>query len=77
MSVSTLLKDIDKKIDNWDERSCFTLKGIKNLSMSDLDTIKMYAKNYDKSGSVTNYGEFMKPLGDKAEVLKAYDIPIN
>ena len=77
MSVNALLKDIDKNIDNWDERSCFTLKGIKNLSMSDLDMIKFYANNYAKYGNVTNYGEFMKPLGDIAEVLKAYDIPLN
>lgn len=76
-TADTLIKDITKKINFWDERSNFTLKGIRNLSMSDLDMIKFYANNYAKYGNVTNYGEFMKPLGDIAEVLKAYDIPLN
>ena len=45
-----LLSDIEKKIAKWNERSSFTLKGVKNLSMSDLDTLQLYAN------TLLNYG---------------------
>ena len=66
-----LRKDIDTKIKKWNERSSFTLKGIKNLSRSDLDTILLYADTYDRMGS---FSGLMKPLGEVARVLDAYGI---
>lgn len=40
-----LKKEIETKILKWNERSQFKLKGIGNLSMSDLDTLVFYADN--------------------------------
>lgn len=59
-----LLKDIQKARDSWDERSCFKLKGVKNLSQSDLDTLEVYAKNDGDS--------LMRPRGYVKEVLEKY-----
>lgn len=55
MDAEKLTKDIYEKIDNWDERSQFTLAGIKNLSMSDLETLIMFCNEYKKYGSLRGY----------------------
>jgi hypothetical protein len=70
-NIKKLRQDIKKKLDNWNERSNFTLKGVKNLSKSDLDTIELYADIIEKQG---NYNGLMKPLGAVAQVLQAYNI---
>ena len=69
--VKKLKQDINKKLDKWNERSNFTLKGVKNLSKSDLDTITLYADTIETQG---NYNGLMKPLGAVAQVLQAYNI---
>lgn len=69
--VNKLKDDIRKKLDNWNERSNFTLKGVKNLSRSDLDTIILYADTIARQG---NYDGLMKPLGGVGEVLSAYGL---
>lgn len=58
---------LEQKIDNWDERSCFTVCGVKNLSRSDMDDLILYTEHFRE------YGYFMglcEPLGSIAEVLK-------
>ena len=69
-----LLRDIEKKIEGWNERSSFTLKGVRNLSMSDLESLKLYALQYIKMGEVTGNGLLIKPRGEVAEVLQAYEM---
>lgn len=46
-----------------------TIKGVKNLSRSDLDTIELYAETIDRQGS---YSGLITPVGGVAEVLKKY-----
>lgn len=46
-----------------------TIKGVKNLSRSDLDTIELYAKTIDRQGS---YYGLMDPVGGVAEVLRKF-----
>lgn len=70
-NAQKLLNDIEKKIRNWNERSMFTLKGVKNLSMSDLDTLELYATTFIRTGRF--YG-LMEPRGAIAEVLTKYNI---
>lgn len=70
-NIQKLKSDVKKKLDNWNERSNFTLKGVKNLSRSDLDTIELYADTIERQG---NYNGLMKPLGAVAQVLQAYNI---
>ncbi len=58
---------LEQKIDNWDERSCFTVCGVKNLSRSDMDDLILYTMHF------IEYGYFMglcEPLGSIAYVLK-------
>lgn len=70
-NAKKLIGDIKKKINNWNERSMFTLKGVKNLSMSDLDTLELYATTFIRTGGF--YG-LMEPRGAIAEVLTKYNI---
>ena len=72
MSIAEkIIRDIDNKIDNWNERSMFTIKGVKNLSMADLDTIKLYAQTYARYES---FDGLMQPRGSVKEVLQAYGL---
>lgn len=66
-----LLKDIKKKIANWNERSQFTLKGIHNLSRADLDSLEMYANFYIRSGGY-GFPGLMEPMGSTKEILEKY-----
>lgn len=66
--MSKLTQDIQKKQKNWNERSMFTLKGVRNLSMSDLDTLILYDEHYNGYEFVG----LMKPRGYIAQVLSAY-----
>lgn len=69
--VEKINQDIEKKIRTWNERSCFTLKGVKNLSKSDLDMILLYAQQTDGYG---NFPGFMPPRGGVKDVLTAYGL---
>lgn len=68
-----LLNDIEKAIRRWDERSCFKLKGISNLSRADLDMLEMYAKRYIANDG-QGFNPFMSPRGGVQDVLEAYGI---
>lgn len=70
-NIQKLKRDISTKLNNWDERSSFTLKGVRNLSFSDLEDIKMYAEHYEVYGS---FRGLMEPMGQIKEVLDAYGI---
>ncbi len=72
-NAEKLLSDIQKKIQNWNERSSFTLKGVKNLSMADLETLELYADTYIRTGGF--YG-LMEPRGAIAQVLVKYNIVV-
>lgn len=73
-NVEKLKRDINKKFANWNERSSFTMKGVKNLSVADLDSIILYAEQYEKCGS---FRGLMQPRGGVKAVLDAYDIKDN
>lgn len=72
-SAEKLIKDINSKITKWDERSQFTIKGVKNLSMSDLGTLQLYAETYIRSNGY-GFPGLMKPRGDIAKVLESYGL---
>lgn len=72
-NAEKLIKDIEKKILNWNERSQFRLKGIGNLSRADLDSLELYANTYIRSGGY-GFPGLMKPMGSIAEVLEKYGI---
>lgn len=68
-----LMEDVKKLKSNWDDRSQFKLKGVENLSVSDLEQLDLYVGAYIESGG-TGFGQFTEPLGDIKEVLDAYGI---
>ena len=71
-----LMQDIETKVSKWNERSSFTMKGIKNLSMSDLDSLMLYAQRLrvNKSMGLPNFQGLIEPLGDVRKVLEKYDL---
>lgn len=75
-NAQKLLKDIDSKLSNWNERSQFRLKGVGNLSRADLDTLTLYAEAYIRSGGY-GFPGLMEPLGEIREILEKYGITAN
>lgn len=73
MKTNQLLKTIQTKLENWDERSQFKIAGVGNLSISDLEIIKLYVEEYIQSGG-TSFGSLMDPMGEVKEVLDHYGI---
>lgn len=74
-NAKKLINDINLKLKKWDEKSNFTIKGVKNLSRSDLDTLVLYAQQYIMSGGYSFSG-LMEPFGDIKKVLSKYDITV-
>lgn len=70
-----LIKAIENKIEKWNERSTFTIKGVKNLSRSDLETILLYVRAFEKSGEI-DFGGLAYPRGYVNQVLQGYEIGI-
>jgi hypothetical protein len=66
-----VMEDVRKKLASWNERSQFTMKGVKNLSRSDMDSITMYAEAIIRNG---NYNCYMAPRGEVRDVLAAYGL---
>lgn len=71
-AAEKLIKDIEGKIAKWNERSQFTMKGVKNLSRADLDMLELYAKTYIQNGG--SFNGLMEPMGEMKEVFEKYDI---
>ncbi len=53
------------------EYSLFTIRGVENLSRSDVDTIILYCEYYIKNKTI---GGLMPPRGGVADVLKKIEI---
>lgn len=66
-----LIEDINQMKDNWDECSQIKMKGCSNLSISDLDTLELYAETYIQSNGF-GFSGLMNPLGEIKDVLDAY-----
>ncbi len=72
-SAKKLIMDIDKKFNGWDERSCFKLKEVKNLSVADMEVLKLYAETYIQSGG-QGFPGLTEPKGSIKEVLVKYGL---
>lgn len=49
LNVAKLRNDVNKKLDNWNERNQFALSGVKNLSLSDMETLLYFCDIYEVS----------------------------
>lgn len=65
-----LKEDIGKAILRWNERSMFRLKGIGNLSRSDMDLLDFFADHYLRNGNVRD----LLAYGGVKQVLEAYGL---
>lgn len=70
-NAAKLIKEIDNKLNSWNERSQFKIKGIKNLSRADLDMLRIYAEQVLRTG---NFSGLMKPMGNEKLVLEKFDL---
>jgi hypothetical protein len=68
-----LIRDVQSAIDRWNERSQFKMKGVTNLSRSNLDVIELYARQLIHSGGY-NFSGLADPLGGVAQVLQKYGL---
>ena len=68
-----LIKDVHTKIDKWNERSQFKVKGVGNLSRSDMDTLEYYAETFIKNGGY-GFPGLLEPLGNIREVFVKYEM---
>jgi hypothetical protein len=69
LNAQKLITDVNKKMDTSEYRTC-TIKGVKNLSRSDLEGLQMYAEF-----AIKNQLNALMPLrGSQAEVWKKYNI---
>ena len=62
---------VQKKIET-NEYNTVTLKGVRNLSRADLDSIEMYARA-SLNGTMS---QFMEPRGSVREVLEKFGVEI-
>lgn len=71
-NAEKLLTDVRKKLNSKQDARTVTLKGVKNLSVSDLETLELYAQTIIRNGRYT--GILMKPLGGVGEVMAKYNL---
>ena len=71
-NAKKLLSDIAKALNDGQECRTRTIRGVRNLSVSDLQTLKLYAETILKYGSYHPY--LIKPLGGVAEVMAKYNL---
>lgn len=69
-----LLNSVENCRRKWEERKQFEIVGVKNLSMSDLDTIELYAETIQRTGSILG---LMQPLGNVKLVFDKFNINTN
>lgn len=52
LNYKRLRNDISKKIERWNERTLFTLAGVKGLTLGDMNTLMMCCQYYETHGSL-------------------------
>ena len=68
-----IVKDVQRKLDTWNEYSMFKIKGIGNLSRSDMDELLMYCDDLMNGGFKQH---MFLPRGSIKAVFEAYGITI-
>ena len=71
-NAEKMIEIIEKKKKKMEYRTS-TLKGVSNLSRSDLDSVILYARTFIRSGG-TGFPGLMEPRGTTEELLQKYSI---
>lgn len=66
-----LRRVIEKKLDQWNERSTFTISGIRGLTRSDIDCLLMCCDQYERNGDLQGLDYFSPEV---RRVLEKYDM---
>lgn len=69
MNREDLEYDISVALDNWDEKSLFTLAGVSGLTRADLDSLLVCCDYHDQHGTLYPLRYFSKAV---TEVLTRY-----
>jgi hypothetical protein len=72
LNTKKLRADIKSKLNAWDEKSSFTMKGVRNLSRCDMDTLDIMCDIYEQTESLSGY----LLVGGVKEVLKKYGLEV-
>lgn len=71
LDYKRLRNDITKKIEHWNERTLFTLAGVKGLTLGDMTTLMMCCQHYEAHGSLEGISPYNP---DVLEVLERYSV---
>lgn len=71
LNTARLKHDISQKIQHWNERTLFTLAGIKGLTLGDMNTLMMCCQHYDAHGSLDGINPYNP---DVLQVLDKYTV---
>lgn len=64
MNREDLENDISEALEDWDEHSRFTLAGVGNLSIADINTLITCCEYHDEHGSLKHLRCFSKAVTD-------------
>ena len=53
---------LNKKLDRWNERSLFTIGGVKGLTRADIDTLLMCCDWYEQNGNLNGLAYFSQEV---------------
>lgn len=71
LNTTRLKHDITKKIQHWNERTTFTLAGVKGLTLGDMNTLMMCCQHYEAYGSLEGISPYNP---DVLAVLERYSV---
>lgn len=71
-NAKKLLADLQAKLRFREDARTSTMKGVKNLSVSDLEILELYAQTILKNGYYRSI--LMNPVGGVKEVLEKYSL---
>ena len=68
-----LRKAIQSKLDRWDERSMFTISGVRRLTRADIDCLLMCCDQYERNGDLQGLDYFSPEVREVLEKNDMYD----
>lgn len=70
-NFNRLRQVIKKKLDQWNERSTFTISGVRNLTRSDIDALLMCCDQYERNDDLQSLDYFSPGV---RRVLEEFDM---
>ena len=74
MNSKKLRKDIERRLEKWNERSVFKFSGVKGVTRADMDTLLMCCNYYDEHGSLYGLSYFSPEVKQVLVVYGALEL---